>query len=89
MTFKDRLPAYMFRWVLIHELGHYFGLDHDGAHLIMFTNSPTEGLDPVTGDTVAELVFFTGEPRFNVEDARDVWARLTANARDCVLGPED
>jgi len=91
VTFKDRLPAYMFRWVLIHELGHYFGLDHhghDGAHLIMFTNSPTERLDPVTGDTVAELVFFTGEPRFNVEDARDVWAWLTANARACVLGPE-
>jgi hypothetical protein len=91
VSFRDRLPVYMFRWVLIHELGHYFGLDHeghDGAHLIMFTNAESAGLDPVTGETVAELVFFTGEPRFNVEDARDVWAWLTQNARDCLLGSE-
>lgn len=91
VTFKDRQPAYMFRWVLIHELGHYFGLDHaghDGAHLIMFTAKESEGLDPVTGETIAELVFFTGEPRFNIEDARDVWDWLMANARACVLGDE-
>jgi hypothetical protein len=89
VSFKDRQPSYLFRWVLIHELGHYFGLDHknhDGAHLIMFTNASDAGLDPVTGETIAELVFFTGEPRFNMEDARDVWAWLTANARACILG---
>jgi hypothetical protein len=81
----------MFRWVLIHELGHYFGLNHeghDGAHLIMFTNAEGEGLDPVTGETVAELVFFTGEPRFNIEDARNTWSWLIQNARGCLLGEE-
>lgn len=89
VTFRDRLPAYLFRWVMVHELGHYFGLDHtghNGAHLIMYTAAPSQGLNPVTGGTVAELIFFTGEPRFNVEDARNTWAWLTQNAQACLRG---
>jgi len=90
VSFRDRTPEYVFRWVLIHELGHYFGLDHighDGLENIMFTlNDPAANLTPVTGDTVAEYLVFSGEPRFTLGDARLVWDWLTANALDCIRG---
>ncbi|MGH1364651.1 MAG: hypothetical protein ACRBF0_13905 [Calditrichia bacterium] len=90
VTFKDRQPVYMFRWVLIHELGHYFGLDHlghSGVEQIMFTSKDSD-LDPVTEKSILELVFFTGEPRFIIEDTRIVWTWLTHNAPLCILGQE-
>jgi hypothetical protein len=89
VTFRDRQPAYVFRWVLIHELGHYFGLNHaghDGLHMIMYTGNASAGLDPVTGETIPELIFFTGEPRFTIGDASETWEWLFTNARDCILG---
>jgi hypothetical protein len=87
VTFRDRTPEWIFRYVLVHELGHYLGLDHaghDGAHLIMYTNAQAAGLEVVTPATVAEYLLLTGEPRFTVEDARATWAWLTANARACL-----
>jgi hypothetical protein len=61
--------------VLIHELGHYFGLNHaghSGLENIMYTNDPAEGLTPVTGGTVAEFIF-SREPHFTLGAARAVW----------------
>lgn len=85
VTYRERLPEAIFRWVLIHELGHYFGLDHEnGADKIMFTADPVQGLTAVTWSSVFELLFLTGEPRFTTDDARTVWAWLTANARACL-----
>ena len=89
VSFRDRTPEYVFRWVLIHELGHYFGLDHtghSGLEHIMYTNDPAAGLSPVTGDTVAEYIVFSGEPHFTLDDARRVWDWLTTTAIDCVRG---
>ena len=89
VSFRDRTPEYVFRWVLIHELGHYFGLNHaghDGLENIMYTNDPTEGLTAVTGGTVAEFILFSGEPHFTLADARAVWDWLTTTAMACVRG---
>jgi len=89
VSFRDRTPEYVFRWVLIHELGHYFGLDHgghSGLENIMYTNDPDEGLTPVTGGTVAEFIVFSGEPHFTLDDARRVWDWLTTTAIACVRG---
>jgi hypothetical protein len=89
VSFRERVPEFVFQWVLIHELGHYFGLDHaghDGMEHIMYTAAPTEGLVPVTAGTVAEYVALTGEPRFTLEDARRVWDWLAANGQDCIRG---
>lgn len=89
VSFRERTPEFIFQWVLVHELGHYFGLNHpghDGAEHIMYTADPGEGLDTVTPGTVAEYLALTGEPRFTLDDARRVWDWLTVNARDCILG---
>lgn len=89
VSFRDRTPEYVFRWVLIHELGHYFGLDHaghSGLENIMYTNDPATGLSPVTGGTFAEFIVFSGEPHFTLGDARVVWDWLTTTARACVRG---
>jgi len=87
VTFRDRLPEAMFRFTLIHELGHYFGLDHaghNGIGYIMFTNDPGAGLDIMTVDAFFQIVFLTGEPRFSVDDARTTWSWITSTARDCL-----
>lgn len=86
VTFVDKIPEYFFRWVLIHELGHYFGLEHDGhdgLHHIMWTPAEDQGLDKVTGETVAEL-FLTGEPQFTRDDAENAWNWILTNARSCL-----
>ena len=87
VTFRDRLPEAMFRFTLIHELGHYFGLDHaghNGIGFIMFTNDPGAGLDVMTVDAFFQIAFLTGEPRFSPDDARTSWSWITANARGCL-----
>ncbi len=87
VSFRDRLPEFFFRWVLIHELGHYFGLDHkghDGAHHIMWTPAEDEDLDKVTGETVAELFLSGLEPQFTRDDAFRVWNWITSTAVACL-----
>jgi hypothetical protein len=87
VTFRDRLPEAMFRFTLIHELGHYFGLDHTGHNgigYIMFTNDPGAGLDVMTVDAFFQIAFLSGEPRFSTDDARTTWTWITTNARGCL-----
>jgi hypothetical protein len=87
-TFRTRFPEVAMRFVPIHEIGHYFGLNHspghDSARYIMW--SPKEsGHD--WGETVLEYGFLTGEAIFTEEDARGVWNWITttAQARDRLL----
>jgi hypothetical protein len=87
VTFRDRLPEAMFRFTLIHELGHYFGLDHaghNGIGFIMFTNDPGAGLDTMTWDAFFQVAVLTGEPRFSTDDARTSWQWITSTARGCL-----
>jgi hypothetical protein len=87
VSFRDRLPEFFFRWVLIHELGHYFGLDHeghDGAHNIMWTPAEEAHLDKVTSATVAELFLSGMEPQFTRDDAFRVWNWITSTAIACL-----
>lgn len=87
-TFRTRFPEVAMRFVPIHEIGHYFGLDHTGhnsAKYIMW--SPREsGQD--WGAVIAEYGFLSGEANFSLDDARDVWRWITttAQARDKILG---
>ena len=82
VTFRDRLPETLFQWVLIHEIGHYLGLDHaghNGIDNIMFTNAAAAGLTTVTPMTVAEYLLLGGEPRFTVADAATTWMWITSS----------
>jgi len=87
-TFRTRFPEVALRFVPIHEIGHFYGLNHKGhnsAKYIMW--SPREsGQD--WGAVVAEYGFLSGEANFTLDDAREVWRWITttAQARDTVLG---
>lgn len=86
-SFRDRLPEFVFRWMLIHELGHYFGLEHrghDGIHHIMFTADPGQGLDKWTSETTAELFLSGLEPQFSRDDQFRVWNWITSTAIECL-----
>jgi hypothetical protein len=87
VSYRNRAPDYVFRWVLTHELGHYVGLDHgpwpnnDPANTakrsldeIMY--APADGeLEP--GAILFEFLVAGGEPRFTVGDCREAWYWMT------------
>ncbi|MDH5506628.1 MAG: hypothetical protein OEZ02_05365 [Anaerolineae bacterium] len=86
VSFIDRNPEYVFKFVAIHEIGHYLGLcheDHDGFEFIMFSNK--EAKSKVTDQTVMEYLLLGGDPYFTQNDAREVWEWLTQVAKDSCL----
>jgi hypothetical protein len=87
LEYRDAWPDYVFRYVMIHEIGHYFGLDHPGhtgANHIMW--SLASGIPAVSGETVGEA-FLSAEPRFTGTDACAVWRWILTNAQECITLP--
>ncbi|MGS2762946.1 hypothetical protein [Sinomicrobium sp. M5D2P9] len=88
VSFTDRIPAFIFKTVLVHELGHYFGLCHDnhnGLEYIMF--SPAGNDKKVTGNTFLEYLLLSGGPSFTLDDSRETWRWLTKVAANSCLFP--
>jgi hypothetical protein len=86
-TFRTRFLEVVFRHVPIHEIGHYYGLDHkghDNPSLIMF--SPKSD-DWHIEDAWAEFLLLSGEANFTEEDARTTWQYITTTdrPRDTIL----
>jgi hypothetical protein len=85
VTYRNRSPDFVFRWVLIHEMGHYWGLNHEnqasaalrGLDEIMFTWA--DGAFP-TSSAFIEYLLLGGEPRFTQSDAVTVWSWITTDA---------
>ena len=87
LEYRDAWPDYVFRYVLVHEIGHYFGLDHaghTGANHIMW--SLASGIPAVSWATVGEA-FLSAEPRFTRDDACTVWRWILTNGRACITLP--
>jgi hypothetical protein len=89
VTYRNRTPDWAFRWVLAHELGHYWGLNHAnrsggdrGLEEIMFAPSTGVGL---TGSAVLEYLALGGEPRFTLDDARTAWDWITTDGAASLL----
>ena len=87
ITFRTRFPEVGFRFVPIHEIGHFYGLNHDGhdnASMIMW--SP-KAEDKKIGDALPEFLFLSGEANFTEEDAVETWKYITTTdrARDTIL----
>ena len=88
VSFTDRPPQFVFSTVLAHELGHYFGLchdGHDGLEYIMY--APAEAKKDFTGHTLLEFLLLSGEPSFTNGDVKEVWRWLTNVAADTCLFP--
>ena len=75
VTFADCLPDMVWKYVLIHELGHYFGLCHvDGVDRIMFARKRM-----IDWWTLPKLVYLKGEPSFTLDEAKQVWDYIVAH----------
>ena len=87
VTFRTRFPEVAIRFVPIHEVGHYFGLDHKGHSSPKYVMWSPKESGIVWGKTIAEYGFLTGEPVFSEDDARVVWKWITttSQAKDTML----
>lgn len=86
VTYRTRSPEWVLRWVLVHEMGHYWGLNHNpgvrGLDEIMYT--PADGVS-VTGSAVLEYLALGGEARFTLSDVHDVWSWITGDGVTSLL----
>jgi hypothetical protein len=79
VSFMDRVPDVVFKYVFAHELGHYFGLVHvDGAHRIMYTFNKNEDTSMFTWWTIPELLLLEQQPRFVLDEAKRAWDYIVA-----------
>ena len=88
LSFVDDIPDSIRKYVLIHELGHYFGLCHvDGFDRIMVSGEPGQG-DLLTWPTFPN-VFVHGGPRFIYTEAQHAWDYILKNFPADCLAPTD
>ncbi len=86
VTYRNRTPDYVFRWVLIHEMGHYLGLDHiDGTRWLDEIMYSTATGGSVSAGGVFEYLALGGEPRFTSADATAAWAWFTGDGAATLL----
>jgi hypothetical protein len=87
VSFRAQIPDEMRKWVLIHELGHYFGLTHvDGFDRIMVSGE--EGQGSVWSWDAIPNSFWHGGPRFIYTEAERVWAFILNNfPTECLAPP--
>ena len=82
---RDFWPAYVFRYVLIHEMGHYLGLchfGHNGFQNIMYTADPEAHLNLF--DWGMFEFYYESEPEFTLSDGMNVW-RFIIDQLPCCL----
>jgi hypothetical protein len=73
-AWRDTFPPYFSKYVMTHELGHYFGLahtGHPGIESIMFSIRETKG--STLGNESLWRLWLYGDPCFNETDAEDAW----------------
>ena len=80
----DRIPDWIWRWVLIHELGHTFGLCHvDGIDRVMVSSKDHGSF---TWGTIPGY-WMHGEPVFVLDEAKKAWDYIVANfSSGCLAG---
>lgn len=97
VTFVDNSPDIFRKYIVIHELGHYFGLCHvAGIDRIMFSppkdkNGNTAGWweslkSTLTWSTLPKLLLWEGEPSFIQDEAFAVWDYIIEHFEPGCLG---
>jgi hypothetical protein len=86
VTFTDNLPDRIWKYVPVHELGHYFGLCHtDGLDRIMYTAAAEENKSWFTPRIIWTL-YIAGEPEFSYSEMEAAWTWMVANLAPQCLG---
>lgn len=83
VIYRDFFPHYAARFVLAHEIGHYFGLchlGHDGVQNLMF--SIAGGSNPL--DWGLWQYYLHSEPRFTHDDAKNAWRFVVDQMPECL-----
>jgi len=85
VTFIDDIPDALRRYILIHELAHYFGLCHvSGFDRIMVSGA--EGQGSLFSWKAIPNAFLHGGPRFTLDEGKRVWRYILDNwPEDCLL----
>jgi hypothetical protein len=84
VTFIDNTPDHFWKYVPIHELGHYFGLCHvDGIDRIMVS---TREKSWWSSSVIPNLLYLKGEPYFTLDEAKSTWDYIVANFEAQCLG---
>lgn len=87
VTFVDNYPDSIWKYVVIHELGHYVGLCHvDGLDRIMFS---AEQKSATAGWSIPRLLwsaYRSGEPDFTLDEAKKAWTYIVENFDPTCLG---
>lgn len=87
VIYRDIYPAYVFQYVLPHEIGHYLGLchcGHDGFQNVMFRPDVNDFFD------IGLLSFYwDSEPRFSLEDGKNAWRFIVDQMTPCLTGEEE
>jgi len=96
LTFIDNKPDIVWKYVPIHELGHYFGLCHvAGVDRIMFTPKGPQGQSlgwwealkkSFTWWTLPKLLLTKGEPSFILDEGMQTWDYIIENFPSRCLG---
>lgn len=88
VTFIDNKPDIIWKYVPIHELGHYFGLCHvDGIDRIMYSSKQNSWFD---WWTLPKLILTRGEPTFTLEEGMQTWDYIIDHfPAHCLGGNED
>lgn len=95
VTFIDNQPDIAWKYVAIHELGHYFGLCHvAGVDRIMYTPKGPQGQDlSFWGKVKRSFTWYTpfkllqkGEPSFTLDEAMQTWDYIIEHFPSTCLG---
>lgn len=83
VTFIDNHPDIVWKYVPIHELGHFFGLCHvDGLDRIMYSSKQNSWF---AWTTLPNLLLLYGEPTFTLDEGKQAWDYIVANySPDCL-----
>jgi len=82
VIYRDVRPTTIFRYVLPHEIGHYFGLchcGHDGIQNIMFKLNESTLLSWETLN-----FYYNSEPEFTLEDGKNAWRFILNQLSKCL-----
>ena len=86
VTYIDSSPDTIWKFVTIHELGHYFGLCHvDGVDRIMY--SPRQN-SWFTWRTIPNLLYLQNDPKFTLSEAKQAWDYIVEHFPSTCLAGE-